>query len=167
MSVVMKRRSVRVFEETPVSNELVVKLLEAGMQAPSAHNQQPWEFIVVDDRTLLDEMSKMSNGSKLLMKAPLAIITMMKESDKSPYMRPQDMSAATENILVRAVELGLGGVWIGVYPLEERMKHVSDIFHINGTTVPFSIIAIGYPKEDKEVIKRFDPARVRYNEWVE
>jgi len=161
----MNRKSIRTFLDKKLDEIIIQQLLEAGMQAPSAHNQQPWEFIVVDEPSLLKNMSTMSNGARLLENAPLAIVTMMRPSDKSPLMRPQDMSASTQNILLRAVELGLGGVWIGVFPLEERMNHVSEIFGIKGETVPFSIIALGYPKEDRELVKRYDQSRIHHNKW--
>lgn len=165
MSIIFNRKSVREFTDTKITEDEITLLLKAGMQAPSAKNQQPWDFIVVDDREILNKLSKMHTGSWPLVTAPLAIIPMIRKSDRSPRMTQQDMGAATENILLEAVELGLGAVWIGVYPLEERIEHVSNIFDISGETLPFCIIAIGHPLKEKEVNIRYDESRVYRNEW--
>jgi len=165
MSLVMKRKSIREFKPEGITEEQITTLLKSGMQAPSAHNQQPWEFIVIDDKEILNKMSKMSKGSWPLAQAPLAIVTMMRESDKSPRMIPQDLSAVTQNILLEAVNLGLGAVWIGVFPLEERLEFVSNILDINGSVQPFSIIAVGHPLKEKEMTYRYDENRVHRNGW--
>ena len=167
MSLMMKRKSVREFKDTKITEEEIKQLLQSGMQAPSAKNQQPWEFIVVTDKDLLDKLSSMHKGSWPLKTAPLAIIPMLLPSDKSPHMTVQDVSAATENILLEAVNLDLGAVWIGVYPLEERIEHVSNIFNIKGDKLPFSMIAIGHPMNEKDVTIRYDESRVHRNNWSE
>lgn len=162
MSLLMKRQSVRHYTKQAISEEAITLMLEAAMQAPSANNQQPWEFIIVDDRTLLDRLSKASRGAWMLAEAPLAIIVVMKEEGKSPQMRPQDCAAAVENILLSAVEQQLGAVWIGVYPLEERMTYINDILHISKGTA-FAQIAIGHPAQTRPITKRYDASRVYRN----
>lgn len=162
MSIVMERKSVRAYTKESVSEEHITALLQAAMQAPSANNQQPWSFIVVDDRPTLDHLSKASSGAWMLVDAPLAIIVVLQDGGRSPHMKPQDCAAATENILLEAVSLGLGAVWIGVYPLEDRMRYVNEALHIkNGTA--FAQIAIGHPKDQKDVQLRFDATRVYRN----
>ena len=165
MSIIMKRNSVRHFLDKPVPKELVTKLLESGMQAPSANNQQPWEFIVVDDRDIIKELIKATVGARPLNTATLCIIPMIKPGDKSPLFNVQDLSAATENILLEATNLGLGGVWIGVYPHEERWNHIEKVLNITGDIHPFSMIAIGYPQSTRPIVKRYDESRVHYNKW--
>lgn len=161
MSLTMKRTSIRAYTNDPVTKEQIKQLLMAGMQAPSANNQQPWEFVVVKDKKTLTQLSNASKGAWMLKDAALAIIVVMKDGGRSPMMKPQDCGAAVENILLEAVELGLGAVWIGVYPLEERMAYVNETLHItNGTA--FAQIAIGHPKEAKEVQVRYDESRVHY-----
>jgi len=135
------------------------------MQAPSAKNQQPWEFIVVDDQKLLKKMSEASNGSWPLSGAPLAIVTIMKSTDKSPYYAVQDMSASTQNILLEATNQGLGAVWIGCYPLEERTSLIKDVLGIPIPYEPFSVIAIGYPDETREINSRYEESRIHHNSW--
>ncbi len=163
MSLLLKRKSIRKFTDKVVEKELITKLLKAAMQAPSAHNQQPWKFIVVDDRELLDELSLASSGAWMLKDVNVAIVPLLIPTDASPHFAIQDMSAATENILLEATNLGLGSVWIGVYPLEERFNHVEKVLNIKNGIHAFSMIALGYPKYDKETRIRYDESRVHYN----
>jgi nitroreductase len=165
MSLVMKRNSIREFKTDEISSKMIESLLKAGMQAPSANNQQPWNFIVVTERPLLDKLSKMSRGSWPLGTAPLAIIPVMLPTEKSPQMRVQDMAASTQNILLQAVYEKLGGVWIGVNPIEDRVKYIKDLFEMGKDEIPFCIIALGFPSKKKELITRYDETRVHYNEW--
>ncbi|MFW5913750.1 MAG: nitroreductase family protein [Bacillota bacterium] len=165
-SLCMKRRSIRRFKEETVSDELVKALLRSAMQAPSANNQQPWEFMVVRDKSLLEELSQVSNGAWPLKEAPLGIVTMMRETGRKNDMRPQDMGASMENLLLEATHQGLGGVWIGVYPLEDRMAKVRTIAEVPDHLTPFSMVAIGYPAEgeDTTVKERYDASRVHIRE---
>jgi len=161
MNIILDRRSVREYTSELVTKEQITSLLQAAMQAPSANNQQPWEFIVVQDRKILDELSKASRGAWMLVQAPLAIIVVMKEDGKSPMMKPQDCAAATQNILLQAVQLGLGAVWIGVYPIEERTDYVNKVLNITKGCA-FAQIAIGHPTEQKQVQVRYDASRVHF-----
>ena len=165
MSLIMRRNSVREFKDVSISDELIKSLLTAGMQAPSANNQQPWEFIVVTERSLLDKLSEMSKGSWPLGTAPLAIIPVMIPSTQSPQMRTQDLAAATQNILLQAVHEDLGGVWIGVHPLKERVEYISKLFKIDDEHIPFCIIALGVPSKKRDLIIRYDESRIYHNEW--
>jgi nitroreductase len=165
MNLIMRRNSVREFLDKPVPSDLVTKLLASGMQAPSANNQQPWEFIVVDDREIINELIKTSNGARPLKTATLCIIPMIKPGDKSPLFNVQDLSAATTNILLEATNLGLGGVWIGVYPDPVRYKHIEKVLNITGDIHPFCMLAIGYPKNVRPIVKRYDESKVHYNKW--
>lgn len=167
MSYILNRTSVREFKDLPIENSKITKLLEAAMQAPSAKNQQPWEFIVIDDKSILLELSKTSAGSWPLNTATCAIIPMLMPSTLSPHFRVQDLSAATENILLEATNQGLGSVWIGIYPLEDRLAHVEKTLNISGDVHPFSIIALGYPLKEKTVKLRYDSSKVHYNKWGE
>ncbi len=165
MSLLMKRNSVRNFLDKPVPNELIIQLLSSGMQAPSANNQQPWEFIVIDDREIINELIKMGSGTRPLNTATLCIIPLIKPGDKSPQFNVQDLSAATENILLEATNLGLGGVWIGVYPNIERYEYIEKVLNISGDIHPFSMIDLGYPEKLRPIVKRYDESRVHYNKW--
>jgi nitroreductase len=161
MSLLLKRTSIRHFLDNPISDEQVEYILTAAMQAPSANNQQPWEFIVVRDKETKEKLSATSKGAWMIKDAPLLITVVMQDGGKSEVMKPQDCAAATQNILLSCTELGLGAVWIGVHPKSERENFVNEVLNIqNGTA--FSMIAIGEPNETKKVKIRFDKNRVHF-----
>ncbi len=168
MNEIYTRRSVRKYQDKLVEKEKVTQLFRAGMQAPSAGNQQPWEFLIVEDKKMLEKLSKMSPYSGLIADAPMAIILLgNSERMKHPQMWEQDMGACTQNILLEAVKQGLGTVWIGVAPLAMRMAFISDIFELPETIKPFAIVPVGYPSDDQEnkFVDRFDETRVRFNKY--
>lgn len=164
MNAIFKRRSIRKYKDVPVEEEKLEKLLRAAMQAPSAANQQPWEFIVVQDKENLKKLSKMSPYSKMIEKAPLALILLGNEEKmKFSSNWQQDMGAAAENILIEAVELELGGVWLGVAPIEDRVDYINKMFHLKENIKPYCVIALGYPdEEENKFIDRFDENRIHY-----
>jgi len=161
MSIMMKRNSIRQYTNDLISDEDITKLLRSAMQAPSACNQQPWEFVVVKNRKTLENLSLVSKGAWMLSRAPLCITVIIKNEGKAPQMAQQDCAAATENILLEAVNLDLGAVWIGVYPIEDRYNKVNEILNIQEGNA-FCNIAIGHPKSDSEVSVRFDKSRIHY-----
>ena len=168
MEVILTRRSVRKYKDQPIEKEKIDILLKAAMQAPSAGNQQPWEFIVVQERENLIKLSGMSPYSKLVKDAPLALVLLgneerMKFSDNWQ----QDMGAATENILLQAVELKLGAVWLGAAPNEDRENYLKEKLDLPEHIRPFCIIAIGYPADGQgnKFIDRYDEKRVHYERY--
>lgn len=166
MNVIFRRRSIREYTGKKVSDELVEKVLRAGMAAPSAGNQQPWHFIVIDDREILNKIPKVHPYSKMLKNASHAIVVCGDVSlQRYEGYWVQDCSAATQNMLLMATELGLGSVWLGVYPVEERVAGIEQLFNLPEGVIPLSIISIGYPAETKEPADRFNPSRVHKNKW--
>lgn len=166
MDTIRNRRSIRKYTAQPVPQELVTRLLEAAMSAPSAGNEQPWEFIVITDREVLQAITKVHPYSQMLKEAPLAIVVSGNlEREKYPGFWVEDCSAATENILLEAENIGLGGVWLGVYPHDERVKGLAELLGLPSSVVPLSIVALGYPAEKKPPSERFDPSRVHTNRW--
>jgi len=162
MSICLERRSIRNFLDTKISDDIIESILTSAMQAPSAKNQQPWEFIVIKNRDVLDQLSTISNGARHLKKAPLAIITLMKKTEASPQMRPVDMAACTQNILLEATHHNVGSLWIGVYPLKERIENILKIIDVDHHLTPFSIVALGYTKDSiKQTVLRYDKNRVK------
>lgn len=146
MHEIFKRRSIRKYLDKPVAKEDIDDLLRAAMAAPSAGNEQPWEFIVVDDKNVLKKIADVQPYAKMLYEAPVAIVVcgdLNKEKHKGFWV--QDCSAATQNILLEATDKGLGTVWIGVYPDDTRVKDISNIFGIPSNVIPLSIVAVGYP----------------------
>lgn len=166
MNAIFERRSIRKYTDRKVTEDLIEKILRAGMAAPSAGNQQPWHFIVIDDRNILDEIPKFHPNSKMLMEASCAIVVCgdLKQQKYEGYWI-QDCSASMENMLLMAQELGLGAVWLGVYPVEERVKGVVNLMGLPENVMPLSIMSIGYPAEKKEPADRFDPSRIHRNRW--
>lgn len=167
MSLLLKRRSTRNFTDKVIEKDAITKLLKAAMQAPSANNQQPWEFIVVDDRELLDKLSEASSGAWMLKNVNVAIVPLILKGDRSPHFAVQDLSAATQNILLEATNLGIGSVWIGVYPLEDRVAYIKKVLNIKEDINPFSMIALGYPLYDKDINIRYDKTRIHFNKLEE
>jgi len=166
VDTIRNRRSIRKYTPQPVPQELVTRLLEAAMSAPSAGNEQPWEFIVITDREVLQAITTVHPCSQMLKEAPLAVVVCGNlEREKYPGFWVEDCSAATENILLEAEDVGLGGVWLGVYPHDERVKGLAKLFGLPSSVVPLSIVALGYPAEKKPPAERFDPSRVHTNRW--
>ncbi|AUS96697.1 nitroreductase family protein [Clostridium thermosuccinogenes] len=166
MQAIFNRRSIRKYTDKKVPEEMIEQILRAGMAAPSAGNSQPWHFIVVDDRNILNEITKVHPYSKMLNEASHAIIVCGDRSlQKYEGYWVQDCSAAMENMLIMAQDIGLGAVWLGVYPNEERVKAISEIFGLPENVTPLSIMSLGYPAETKEPANRFNPSRVHRNRW--
>jgi len=164
MKEIFNRRSIRKYEDRPIEKEKIEKLLRAAMQAPSAANQQPWEFIVVQDKELLKKLSKASPYSKMVASSG-ATFVLLSRKDGLIFAdcSPQDMGAAAENLLLEAVELELGAVWLGIKPVEERMNYIKNMFNLPANMEAFALIPVGYPDGQKnEFVDRFDETRVHY-----
>jgi len=162
------RRSIRRYTSEAVGEREIEELLRAAMAAPSAGNQQSWRFVVVTDREQLQRLSQATPYSKMLAEAPLGIVVAGDTRDeRHPGYWVQDCSAAIENLLVAAHGLGLGAVWIGVHPVEERVNNVRAACAIPEGVVPMSMIAIGHPAEEKPPSERYEPAYVHRDSWSE
>lgn len=165
MDAIFSRRSVRSYLTRPVESGKVEMLLRAAMQAPSAGNQRPWEFVVVRDRDALVRLSEMSPYSGHIARAPLAIVLLGNRGRlRFPENWEQDMGAAAENILLEAVDQGLGAVWTGVHPVPERVEAIRGQFSLPEELMPFAVIAIGYPEKPNanHHLDRYDPERVHF-----
>lgn len=163
---ILTRRSIRRYTDEKISDELIKKLLVAGMSAPSAGNQQDWHFVVITDREILDEIPKFHPYSQMLKQASVAILVcgnIEVESHRGYWI--QDCSAATQNILLAAHGLGLGAVWLGIHPGRDRVEGISDLLNLPSHILPLSLISIGYPAEEKPKSERYDDAKISYNAW--
>jgi nitroreductase len=166
IEAILTRRSIRKYQDKPVPKDVIHKLLEAGMAAPSSMNLQPWRFIIIDGRAILDKMTELHPHAKMLKEAPIALLVCADTKiQKMEGYCAQDCSAATENILLAAHALGLGAVWLGVYPRKERMDAIAKLFGLPDEIIPISLISIGYPAEEKPASNRFDPTFVHHNKW--
>ncbi len=162
--VLLKRRSVRKFTDEPVSDEMINELLHAAMSGPSACNKRPWEFYVVTNEDKLKELKSASMFTKI--SAKLAIIVCGNLGNALPKQMAeywiQDCSAATENILLRVTDLGLGAVWCGIYPQKRAQEKVQKILGIPEKQIPLNIIYIGHPLECPDSRDQYDEKRVHY-----
>jgi nitroreductase len=166
MDAIYKRRSIREYTSRAVPEEKILEFIKAGMNAPSAGNQRPWHFVVITERKLLDEIPKFHPYSEMLHSAPAAILVcgdLEREKHKGYWI--QDCAAATQNILLEIADLGFGGVWLGVYPRQDRVDGLKKLLNIPEQIMPFSLIAVGYPAEEKPAKNEFDGSRIRYNRW--
>lgn len=162
MKTIDIRRSIRSYTNQPVEQEKIDRILKAAMQAPSAANQRPWEFVVVTNKELLEKLSDLSPYSKMVSNAPVAIVLVGRaERMAIKDMWTQDMGACTQNLLLEIVEQGLGGVWLGVAPSEERMAYVRDILQLDNV-LPFAIVPFGYSDSKNHYIDRYESERVTY-----
>ena len=167
MNSIFTRRSVRNFENKPVEKEKIELLLKAAMQAPSAGNQRPWEFIVVQEKVLQKKLAMASPYASPVKEAPVSIIVL---GNMQGLMLPDnwqmDLSAATQNILLEAVELELGAVWLGIAPVKERMDHIIHMFNLPKHIVPFAIVSFGYPCTARnQYIDRYEPSKVHHDKY--
>lgn len=166
MKAILNRRSIRKYTAQPVPDQLLIELLEAAMCAPSAGNEQPWQFVIIDRRAILNEIPKFHPYAGMLAEAPVAILVCGdQERDLHRGYWVQDCSAATENILIAAQDKGLGAVWVGIYPREERVRALRELLALPAHIVPFALVSIGYPAEEKPPANRFDAGRIHYNGW--
>ena len=159
----LKRRSIRKYLDKEVSDEIIEELLHAAMSGPSACNRRPWIFYVIKDQDKLNELRKASRFSN--MNAPLAIVVVGDLSRSLPLQLKdfwiQDCSAATENILLRVTDLGLGSLWCGIYPQKRPVERVKKILGITNSDIPLNIIYIGYGDEEKESRDQYEKNRVK------
>jgi len=163
---IFERRSIRKYSKLPISDSDIENLLRAAMAAPSAGNQQPCEFILIKDKNILAGITKVHPYSQMLKEAQLAIVVCADlDKEKHSGYWIQDCSAATENILIESQYLGLGSVWLGVYPREDRVKGIKELLNLPVRVLPLSIVSLGYPAEKKEPSNRYDKLRIHINEW--
>ena len=167
---IMNRRSIRRYKDTPVDKDTIEVLLKAGMAAPSASNNQPWEIIVVTARETREKLSQAHPYARMLLQAPVCIIVcgnserFYPEPEVQDYWA-QDGAAVTENILVAAQSLGLGTCWCGVFPRSERVEAIAEILGLPDGIIPLNLIALGHPDEAPPVKDKWVPARVHWEGW--
>ena len=164
---ILNRVSVRLYADKPVMPEQVSAILHAAMSAPSGVNMQPWDFIVVDEPELLTQLADTLPYAKMTAHGPIAIVVC---GNKDRFLNgidgnlwEQDLSAASENILLAAHAIGLGGVWTCIYPHEERIAPVRSILNLPENLVLFNLIPIGYPEKQHAPMNKWHPERVHQN----
>lgn len=168
MNCIFTRKSVRSFTQERVSDETLIELVRAGMAAPSARNLQPWTFVIVTERRVLDQLAERLPYAKMLFEAQAAIVVCgdLSKSGVDPEgYWVQDCSAATENILLAAEALGLGAVWTGVYPRPDRVSIVKETLGIPDHVIPLNVIPIGHPKGEHHPKDKFKETNIHWQRW--
>ena len=162
------RRSVRKFQAKPVPAPLIQDVLAAAMAAPSANAKDPWEIIVVQEPAMLAKIAAGLPYGKMLAGAPVGFIIcgdLQRVNGQHLSYLLQDCSACIENLLLALPLLGLGGVWLGVHPREDRIAHVRNLFQIPENVIPIGAVAAGYPAEHPAPRTRFTASRVHRDQW--
>ena len=163
MTEIFRRISVRKYEDRPVEPEKLDKILRAAMAAPSAGNQQPWEFYVVTDKAKIKALSECSPYAGCAANAPAVIVPCYRTAGlRFPQFDTIDLAIATENILLEITALGLGGVWLAVAPIEDRVEKVEKVLQINDGLRAFALVPLGYPSEDRPQQDRYEADRIHY-----
>lgn len=166
MNNIFIRRSIRRYTDKKVEKDKIERVLRAAMQAPSAKNQMGWEFIVVEDKKTLEKLSETSEHTKMVKDSgvTIAVVGNKHEMEYPDYWQ-QDLSAATQNMMLQCVEEGLGSVWLGIAPLEERMDFVKEILFVPEGIEVFSLVSIGYPVDENKFIDRWNSNKVHYEKY--
>lgn len=168
LEAIQTRRSIRKYTDQPIPEELMTQILTAGMMAPSARNEQAWQFVVVRRRETLAALSQVSPYAGMVQNAAAAIVVcgdLQRETVPDLGYWVMDCSASTENMLLAAHALGLGGVWVAVYPRAERVAALRQALPLPEHIVPLCLLPLGYPAETRAKADRFDPARIHHEAW--
>jgi nitroreductase len=164
LDLMVSRQRIRDFADEPVSEEQVEAMLKAAMAAPSVQDRRPWHFVVVRKRKTLDKLAQVHKYAYMLEKAQLAIVICGDQKVSEKYW-VEDGCVATQNLLLAAKALGLGGVWISLYPKKKLQRVVQELLDIPEYVGVLCILALGTPAEKEQVGTKFDPERVHQEEW--
>lgn len=160
--MIRERVSVRDYQDKFVSDDIIKELIISACQAPSAGNQQPWEFYIVRNKDILNKLSEASPFASCVKKANVAVVLAYEIDVRHPKYVLEDMSACCQNLLLEIENQGLGGVWLGISPDEKRIKKVNQIINLDEKYNSFAIIPFGYPKEKNEKTLRFKEEKIHY-----
>jgi len=166
LEAIHNRRSIRQYSSREIPGDTLMSIIKAGMYAPSAVNKQPWHFIVFRNRETMKKITAFHPNSSMLLTANAAILVCWDENlQHDTGYGPVDCAAATQNILLAAYGMGLGSVWVGVYPRIKRMESVHSLFELPDHIRPFAIVSLGYPAEKKAMPDRFRQDRIHTETW--
>ena len=168
MDIINNRRSVRKYKSVPIEAKKIDNMLRAAMQAPSAANQQPWEFLVIQEAEALKKLAEIGAHAAPVENAAAAFVLLADETRiRFPEFWQQDMAAATQNLLLEAAEMGIGCVWTGCAPDEDRMAFVRNLYDLPDEILPFCVIAAGYPADEhgNRFVDRYNADRIHYDKY--
>lgn len=163
-NAIFTRRSIRKYQNKALENEKLTKILEAAMSAPTARNRQPWRFITVQSEEGKNRIMSAHPYALMLKTAPCAVIVCADKTEATDFFQ-QDCAAAIQNMLLSATDLGLGSVWLGVYPNKERVAGICQAFNLPENIIPVGIVVLGYADETKGRENRFDLNKIHKENW--
>ena len=165
MNIIFKRKSVRTYLDIDVDDATIEQIIRAGMAAPSAKNQRPWEFYVVRNKETLEKLAACTPYARPVANAPVAIVACYRTKDLfAPLMPLLDMSCCCENMLIQAAAMDMGSVWISFAPHAERQEPAKKILNLPENLEVFAILPVGYPMAQGKPIDRFDASRIHWEE---
>lgn len=168
---IMTRTSIRSYTDQQVDDSTINRILRAGMAAPTAANQQPWHFVVVTDQNLKDSITSAFEYTKMVAHCSFAVVVCGDMDNLFQGDVPdggfwvEDCSAASENMLLAAHALGVGGVWCGIYPLKDREERLRGILNLPSNLTPLNVMAFGYPSGNMTPKDKWTPAKIHYNAY--
>ncbi|AFH50872.1 Nitroreductase [Ignavibacterium album JCM 16511] len=163
---IINRRSIRKYKSLKIESEKISSILKAAMYAPSAMNLQPWHFIVINSKDVINSTVKSVPHAEMIKQSGNAILVCGDSNlEKNESWLIQNCSAAVQNILLSAYELGLGSCWIAVQGIDEVVKNLKDQFKLPSEIIPIALVAIGYPDEEVKSEERFNMEKVHFNKW--
>ena len=166
LEALFTRRSIRKFTDQPVSDEDLTLVLKAAMCAPSAHNKQPWHFVVVRDKAQRAGIAERHPYAKMAAEAPVVIVVCANPAEaKAPEYWQQDCAAALENILIAARGLNLGTVWCGMYPFEDRVEPIRELLKVPAQINMLGLVVMGHPAQPFAEADRFNQDKIHLNRW--
>ncbi len=168
LSAIHNRKSVRKYTNQLVKKEDLVKIIKAGMAAPSGHDTRPWQFIAITDRTIMMQLREKLEWARGLDGSPAAIVVcgdLNKVDERNPDFWITDTSAATQNILLAIEALGLGGVWSTIYPGKDRMVHTRQVLNLPDHIMPLCVIPLGYPTGVEKPKDKYDFTLIHWEKW--
>lgn len=166
LDAIFTRRSIRKFTGEIIKDEELEIILKAGFQAPTAHNRQPWEFVVVQDKDLIQKITDLHKYAKMFPSAGTGIIVCgdMEKEDREGFL-VENCSASIQNMLLAAHGIGLGAVWCGLYPVEEYVNSIKEILGLPENIIPVGLVVVGNKSADPEPSNRYDEDKIHYDKW--
>ncbi len=168
MDIVLLRRSVRNFDlDKKIPNDILVDLIRHAEAAGTARRQKSREYIIIENKELISKLSTIYVKSSMnvsLCNQMIAVIGKNPEEISNPAFQPTDLALATENLMVYAVEKGIGSVMLGTYPDKERLNAVNKLLNLENGKFVFTFVCIGYPKDENAFydMNKFDESVISY-----
>ncbi len=174
MEGLLTRRSVRKYQDKPIPKETIEEIIKAAQYSPTAHNRQPWEFLVVDDKEVLAHLRHLQRWSSFCKDAACVVFVCgdieksfnrNKEDEKWSFI-DVDCAIATQSLMLAAWSKGIGSCYCGAAPMQRVVDALTEYLHLPENIRPFAIVPLGYPAETpKQPEDRYKPERIHWKQW--